>query len=130
VRFRPGHLALLLFQAIWLNVIVPGHVRGMITVPGSQPRPTTPAPASSGGCCAGSHSPGSSGGERGEPTKPPQRAVLCAICQFAARLTPPPVVDLTPPQLELLETLPAIDPAVVASIALLPTYDGRAPPVG
>jgi len=35
MRWRPGHLVLLLFQAFWLNVVVPGHTRGSVPLPGS-----------------------------------------------------------------------------------------------
>ena len=120
MRWRPGHLALLIFQIIWLNVILPGHMRGIVTLPGS-------------GACEESGSSCCSAKKNSNPSKPGQsngnRAARCAICYFAARVTPPPVVDLRPPALELLAI--QSPPARLEAISLerLCPYLGRAPPV-
>jgi hypothetical protein len=50
------------------------------------------------------------------------------VCAFAARLTLPTVIDLTPPALGLLERLTLAPPPQVESLRLMPVYDGRAPP--
>src|SRR4051812_27410049 len=91
MRGRIGRVALLIFQALWLNVILPGHTRGIITLPGA-------ACADSGsGCCAKAKS-----SEQETPAKPNRRAAACAVCFFAARLSTPDVVDLSPPPLGLI----------------------------
>lgn len=119
---RPGIFALLLFQALWLNVILPGHTRGVITVPGFESAPASSAAAAAHGCCS----------TRSAPADDPQpgdgRAGSCAICYFAARLTLPPVIDLVPAPLALLEIreIPHINSLL--SPGLDPTYLGRAPP--
>src|SRR5437868_11941263 len=82
---RPGRIALLVYQALWLCVIVPGHTRGVVVLPG-----TTIS------CCK---SPEKS---RPADSNSPTRQKNCAICNFAARITPAIPIDLTPPPLELL----------------------------
>lgn len=119
-----------MFQAIWLNAVVPGHTRGAITLPGGEcctEVASHPVVAQETGakCCpprehvAGSHS--------GKIPTSDQRA-RCAICFFAATMTPSPVVNLTPPPLELQALLPVAAPEVGTSGDLLVTYLGRAPP--
>ena len=111
---------LLLFEALWLNVVVPGHQRGVVPLPGERcvacasPKDT---------CCPDA-------GERREParSKPVDRAAHCAICYFAARLSPPPVIDFTPPRPQLVGLAQVPPPAARPTIPFLPTYDGRAPP--
>ena len=120
---RPGILALLVFQALWLNVIVPGHTRGVVTLPGYEPASChTNAP---GGCCPGRAETQSSD----DPTPGDGRAANCAVCFYAVRLTIPPAIDLTPAPLELLEIrdLPRIERLIQAD--RLTTYLGRAPPL-
>lgn len=122
LRSRFIRIAALLFQALWLNVIVPGHQRGAVALPGE----TCPAcQADADACCP----------EMAEPPPvhpsapaPGDPASHCAICHFAAALFNPPAIDFSPPALELLES---IKPAVwerATAIRFDPTYDGRAPP--
>lgn len=124
LRWRPGILALILFQALWLNVIVPGHTRGIVTLPGFEPASCEAEP-SSHDCCAGSR--------RSEPSDDPQpgdgRAANCAICFFAARLTLPTTIDLTPAPLELLEIRDLPAGQTVVSLDAIPAYLGRGPPI-
>ena len=121
MRGRAFRIALLLVQAVWLNVVVPGHRRGIIALPGESCEACAVA-ATSRPCCR-SHSNGQ------QPAAPPKDpANHCLICYFAARLTPPPVIHFTPPPLRFVEKLP---PPVSRTIAVpppLPTYHGRAPP--
>ena len=125
MRWRPGILALLLFQALWLNVIVPGHTRGVITLPGFEPAPRQAQASASHGCCS---SPSPS-----DPSDDPQpgdgRAANCAICFFAARLTLPPAIDLTPAPLTLLEIRNFPRAQALISLDPIPTYLGRGPPL-
>jgi hypothetical protein len=112
MRWRPLHLALLLFEALWLNVVVPGHTRGIIPLAGSP-------------CCCACHR--SAPCDKSHP-RPAQNPDNCAICAFAARITPPPAIDLVPPFLRrvALAIIPA--PPCPTLPPVLIAYDGRAPP--
>lgn len=120
---RPGILALLLFQALWLNVILPGHTRGMITVPGFE-RARDSTSSGAHGCCSTEPVPA------GDPKPGDGRAGNCAICYFAARLTLPPVIDLVPAPVALLEIREVPRTESLVSLEPAPAYLGRAPPVG
>src|SRR4051794_35307660 len=98
---RAALISLLVFQAVWLTVILPGHTRGAVTLPGYKPADSE----SCAGCCP-QHS-GTS-----DPATPadPGRAAHCAICFFAARLSVPVAIDLTPQPLELAFVRPAPEP--------------------
>jgi len=110
---RPGRIALLAYQALWLCVIVPGHTRGIVVLPGS----------SDGSCC---QTPGKS---KPADSDAPARRANCAICSFAARITPAIPIDLTPPPLELLSREPAPPAHVWPSVEIRLTCLERAPPV-
>jgi hypothetical protein len=116
VLSRLGRISLLLFQAIWLNVIIPGHTRGAITLPSS--------PTASTSCC--SHGDTTKNSDPAKPTKDPSR---CAICFFAARISLPDTIDLTPPPLALVAILNT--PTVESSDFATPPapFHGRAPPL-
>ena len=109
---RGGIIALIVFQSLWLNVILPGHTRGAITLPGYK--------AESGTCCK-HESP-----KKQIPTN--DRASHCAVCFFAARLSMPVAIDLTPQELALCgkHDLPICE--TLASLDRQLTYLGRAPP--
>jgi hypothetical protein len=108
------------FQAVWLNVIVPGHTRGIVTLGGGPS-------CESGGMAAHSCCPAKRDGPHpGSPT--PAQQGWCAVCAFAARVTTPPTIDLRPPALELLCVAPVPAPAVAESARPRLAYDGRAPP--
>lgn len=122
MRWRPGHIALLIFQALWLNVILPGHMRGVVTLPGSADQ--SEAGDDCGSCCATSK-PDSS---QDKSPSDGNRAARCAVCFFALRVTPPPVVDLRPPAMALLEIEAPPAHATFVSYEHRLTYLGRAPP--
>ena len=117
MRGRIGRVALLIFQALWLNVILPGHTRGIITLPG-----TACADSGSGCCAKAKHS------EPETPAKPNRRASACAVCFFAARLSTPDVVDLSPPPLGLIAVIdvPATESIPFTAVSL--GFDSRGPP--
>ena len=114
MRSRALRILLLVFEALWLNVLVPGHRRGVVPLPGERCVACEPANRR---CPA----------DRG-PSKPVDPAAHCAICYFAARLSPPPAVDLAPPRPQMLCAAEPTPPHVRAAIPFLPTYDGRGPP--
>src|SRR4051812_47753099 len=95
MRSRGFCIALLVFQAVWLNAIVPGHTRGVVTLPGMS-CDAGPTVAAGARCCPAK-------GSSKAPAAPADRSAHCAVCYFAARITPPPVIDLTPPPLARTE---------------------------
>ena len=118
MRGRIGRIALLIFQAVWLNVVLPGHTRGIITLPGSDC-------ADSSSCCASrkTHA------KPDAPARPTPRPGACAVCFFAARLSLPETVDLTPPALGLV-AIAEIPPAhEIPHAPPLFCFDGRGPPL-
>ena len=123
MRSRAARVAILLFQALWLNVVLPGHQRGVVALPGSECPNCRLALATAchSGCAT---TPADS--NRSVPGDP---ASHCAICQFAAMLSLPPVIDLSPPVHHFLElrTIPVAE--CLVSLPFPATYDGRAPPV-
>jgi hypothetical protein len=117
---RVGVILLLLFEAVWLNVILPGHTRGAVALPG----PATPV-ETCGGCCAAKPAEDSPP-QKSAPSK--ERAARCAICAFAARLTTPTSIDLRLPPLARLEIAPLPEPVSILSHRPHATHYGRAPP--
>jgi hypothetical protein len=124
MRSRLFRLALLLFQALWLIVVLPGHKRGIVSVPGTECEACLPRIVNTDCSKCDSGKPCGS-----TPQSPGDPASHCALCYFTAMLSLPPVIDLTPPPLRFLELhdLPVSDDLVSASF--LATYDGRAPPL-
>jgi hypothetical protein len=119
---RTGILSFVVFQFIWLNMVVPGHTRGIVMLPGySSGGASCPECDANPACQTGASIPR-------QPAK--NRSANCAICFFAARITPPPVVDLAPPPLTLLlyvRNAPLPEAATSAECIL--TCYGRAPPL-
>ena len=115
LRRRPAVAALLLYQFAFLNLFLPGHTRGAITL--------DPARGCAACCCG---QPADSRPRDRQPTESDRHS--CAVCHFAARVVPPPTVDLRPPHLGLLHLLPTPPPAVVVLPDVIPTYLGRGPP--
>jgi hypothetical protein len=114
VRNHWLRIAILVFEALWLNVLVPGHQRGCVAVPGAQSA-TCPL------CdCAAADQPKSHA--------PVDRSAACAICFFAAHLSVPPTIDLTLPPLQLLGLIEGQSARnLVARLVQIP-FDGRGPP--
>jgi len=117
--------------ALWFGVIVPGHKRGLVLLPGGTPPPATRPQAGetcplaqmkggTGTCCPTSNAPAVP-----SPTGP---ASHCAVCYLTGVLDVPPAPDLTPKPLELLQILPWPKPITVASASTTHIYLGRAPP--
>src|ERR1700727_1736089 len=89
---------LLVYEALFLNVFIPAHTRGMVQLPGSH--------AAEPCCCCGM------GESKKAPTEKEKqnRAENCAICAFAARLTIPPTIDLSLPPLQRLGLIEQLSP--------------------
>jgi hypothetical protein len=121
---RAIRIALLIVEALWLNVIVPGHQRGVVPLPGE----------SCSACevdnavrkCCHTLATGSSAPAKQKPGGDP--AQRCAICHFAARLCTPPVINFTPPRLGLAEILEPPAPRSALSVRVPLVLRDRAPP--
>ena len=114
-------LALLGYVSVWFGVVLPGHKRGQITLPGAR--------AAVAGCCTTAiplarHATSS----HHVPLPPPSRGP-CAICFFAAHLSVAPPVDVAHAPLAFLHlrAVPAVARPLPQPVRL--TYDGRAPPL-
>lgn len=102
---RLGAWLLLAYQFVFLNVVLPGHTRGAITLDGKQT-----------GClmCCCSCRIAKSTPAHDQPIPSQHDRDDCVLCNFAARLTfmAPPNLRLT--EFHLLEMLPpAVRPAIV-----------------
>ncbi|MGD0387565.1 MAG: DUF2946 family protein [Tepidisphaeraceae bacterium] len=111
---------LLVFEAAFLNVIVPGHTRGVITLSGK----SSAASVADLGCPFCSRPSGK------DPKKTPDQKDQseCAICHIAALLTLPPVVDLAPPLLCLAFVIQAPAPMSAPYTRIPLIRHDRAPP--
>jgi hypothetical protein len=107
------------FQFSWMNIALPGHTRGAITLPGAK--------ASEHACCSAGRSDQSDPTPRqGQPT--PSDRARCAICYFAVGISTPPPVLVAPTPNSFVELLPVPAPLDVEFAPQLLTYHGRAPP--
>src|SRR5687767_7541124 len=97
----------ILFQFVWLNVVLPGHTRGCVALPGSHPV-TGAADVIGDSCCPSGPALRTDGQpdrhDHGAPTDDARRR--CALCYFAARVSSPPPVSFAHPPLGLCATLP------------------------
>jgi hypothetical protein len=115
MRWRPWHLLFIAFQAIWLNIIIPGHTRGAMPMIGSacddvacQSAPTQTTHAACEHC---------------KIPNAPAKNHGCAICAFAATLATPPPFDLSLPPLALLRSIEnARAQPLVAREVLIPFF--------
>lgn len=134
MRGSTFHKLAIVWLALWFGVIVPGHKRGLVLLPGGEPLQTKPANAetcplagimvgTTGSCCPGSKPPSPTAPNPGMPV------THCAICYLAGVLDVPTPPDLAPKPLALLDILPWPGPVAVDSHSSLQTYLGRAPPL-
>ncbi|HYO11029.1 MAG TPA: DUF2946 family protein [Tepidisphaeraceae bacterium] len=123
---RVGIILLLLFEALWLNVVLPGHTRGAVALAGGGCGAT-----SIDSCCSPARSAAGStaaGGRSEAPDPSGDRASRCAVCAFAAKLTTPVDLDLRLPPLARVATLAVPAPPAVPTCDLHAAHYGRAPP--
>jgi hypothetical protein len=117
---------------LWFGVIVPGHRRGIVPLPGYEAAdsccssPPTEQSDSRPSCCPTDDeaSPASSPDDR--PDDPVKR---CAICYIVAMLNVPPAIDFVDPPSALLQYLPALKNTTFFTVASLLRFHGRAPPL-
>lgn len=118
--------ALIFFQVVWMNVIIPGHIRGAVTLPDRKAaarQEMGPKVLDAGGCCA------SLIGKKDKTRTPTsEERQRCAVCFVAAGYSLPPVYgfDLTPNG-TAIETVVAFVQRI-ESPAFPRTYDATGPP--
>jgi hypothetical protein len=120
---KPLRWCFILFQCVWLNAVLPGHTRGVVTLPGTggDARVSVETHA----CCATSAK--TTEKKNDAPARKPASG-SCAICFFAAHMaTPPPAID-PPKPLGLHEILPVDAPVTARSFDYPFAYLGRGPP--
>ena len=120
---RLFRIFLLAFTTLWFGAVLPGHTRGIITVPGSANSSAGDDAEMRASCCP---SPGKEGNEKGKHKQ--TNGSCCAICFFIAGLLhfTPVTFDCIPRgQIEIL-SIPLARP--VAAILPYQPYHSRAPP--
>jgi hypothetical protein len=120
MRNRWITIPFLLFQALFLNIILPGHQRGIVQLP--EPKSLF-CP-----CCCCCENSGDSRAQHSTPCPARPRTENCAICSFMAHLMIPPPVDFSLPKLQFLaRVFDQSTPYHPAQFCFIP-FDGRAPP--
>jgi hypothetical protein len=123
-RVKTLRWCFILFQCVWLNAVLPGHTRGVVTLPGTGG--DARASVETHACCAGAAKMPEK--KNDAPARKPATGD-CAICFFAAHMaTPPPAID-PPAPLGLREILPVHAPAPARSLDHRFAYLGRGPPL-
>lgn len=143
LRSNPLRLAVLLWFAGWLLLVMPGHKRGIVTLPGAeaaQPSCCEPKPPSCCDTAAASTSPdcdtdraaGSdcdTDNSTDTDPRPTDPAKHCAICFLKAHLTDPPPLTLYTPYLGELDELAYLTESSISQGQAAPhQLRGRAPP--
>lgn len=128
IRSNLVKIAVLAWFVAWLVVVMPGHQRGIVTLPDAeqtgnqaasccQPKPSCCGPKATGDC------PDTPGDRPADPAK------HCAICFLKAHLTDPPPVTLYTPFLgELDELAFHLETAIADQQTAPDQLRGRAPP--
>ena len=114
-------ILLLVFQAFWLNVVLPGHTRGMIVMPCAEP-----VQGQRHACCAKAAPAGEEHRDRRESS---ERASRCAVCFYAVRLTLPPPFHVELRPLAFVGRSQVVCPPLPTRLHRSLPYDGRGPPV-
>jgi hypothetical protein len=110
---RVGRILLIVWQVWCLNVFLPLHTRGAMTVGKA---------TSAHACCR-------HGSERRESDKPtPEERSRCSVCYFAAGLSTPPVIDWNLNPNGLIDLLDPPVPAFVLSLDFPLPYYACGPP--
>ena len=133
MRRRWLYILVTVWQALWLFVLLPGHTRGQIVLPGSAPTPAATrgdggaVVAAQMGCCSVRRDAPADGKS---PPIDRGRADNCAVCHFAARMSQAVTFALFLPPPARLETLAPPAPLVPHVAGDLRTVRSRAPPLG
>lgn len=119
---RSFNITLLVLQAFWMLVVLPGHVRGMIVM-GGDSSPGGAAAKHVPSCCAGEEKPYKPG-----DTPSPERQQRCAVCYQAHGYTLPTYFDFHLGLGGLCELRRLIEPSKLHRLLCRPTYFANGPP--
>ena len=125
---RSGRIILTALLAVWLNAVVPGHTRGVITVPDGGKGHCATVSTVVSRCCPKTGKPIKQDDPRDEKPTDEEKA-RCAVCFFAKGLSNHAGAVLTSAPLGLLHLAPVRAPGRVESAGRISTYLGRAPPL-
>jgi hypothetical protein len=123
---RAAIISLVIFEAIWLNVIIPGHTRGAVTMPcgcGGESPVAAACPF-----CAVEKTAEKTAEKTGHHVPTPADREHCALCFFAAHLSIPPVLDLDAPKLRFLNYVGAQSSKHLFAREVILPFDGTGPP--
>ncbi len=124
-RSIPLRIAILLWFSAWMIVVMPGHTRGIVQMPGSQTSDKSSCCQPKPSCCP---TPNASC-EQSPGQRPTDPAKNCAICFLKVRLTdPPPLTIYTPYLGELDELAFVIESSIADDLAAPKLLRGRGPP--
>jgi hypothetical protein len=124
--FRSNTLrfAVLIWFSGWLLLVMPGHKRGIVTLPGAEVEQ-----AAAESCCEPKPSCCDVAADDCEKKGPVDPAKHCAICYIKSHLTdPPPLVLYTPYLGELNELTYLLESSIFGELATPDRVRGRAPP--
>lgn len=117
---RTLRVAFILLWSVWFGLIIPGHQRGIVALPGTQQAsgecPVLGGDSVQASCCKSQ--PG-----RGDPVR------HCAICKLVAMLDIPAAVNNDVPPLGLVGLADPVAPIAVYPPSTVSVHTGRAPPL-
>jgi len=136
VRSNLLRLAVLVWFTGWLLLVMPGHTRGIVQVPGGQADQQASCCSPKPSCCTPPADIPAHDAEHpqdapsdGQPGTPGDPAKHCAICFLKAHLTDPPPVTLYTPYLGEMDELAFLLASSIADDQAAPAnLRGRAPP--
>jgi hypothetical protein len=108
-------IAMVVFCALWYGIILPGHERGAITLPGSNCCDVKAA-----SCHTAPHP------DKSDRKSDPVRT--CAVCQLVSVTAPPTVIAIDVQKLHLLAELPSVAYLSPDLAAVSRPQSGRGPP--
>lgn len=119
LRSNSLRLLVLLWFSGWLLLVMPGHKRGIVKLPGAE---IAEIQASRGASCCDIDA-------QDESPKPIDPAKHCAICFLKSHLTDPPALTLYTPYLgELDELAYLVECSILHGLSAPNRMRGRAPP--
>jgi len=128
LRSNPVRFAVLLWFAGWMVLVMPGHTRGIVTLPDAD-RAAQADESGAASCCEPKPSCCEPGDADDCPDRPSDPARHCAICFLKAKMTDPPPVTLYTPYLgELDELAFQVDDSLADDQTAPKQLRGRAPP--
>ena len=119
------HKTMLAAAVLWFGMVLPGHERGAIRVPGAQSK-SADTTACERTCC---HRTSSNPDERGIPESPIDSGGDCAVCHLIGTLDTPTPPILAPVQADLIALVATAPTRSVATIESPFRHSGRAPPL-